>query len=272
MSAAATPPPLPCPRCGYNLHGAGAPRCPECGLAFDAADLAAGIARENRPLRLDRCDPWQPHQLLVAGVFDLLTAALRPRTILRRTALHGPRWSAPLLAALGLLAILLVHMACIALAAVVHAGVSPAAGLRHAWREWLLATLAVHGPAAIFAGVAWAFAARGAAGAARFRPGGLRLGAAGAIFYCFWAILLLSAGVVLLPQMGAVSWNAFSNAAAALVSWWLTRSALRRQNAGRRTLLGVLLLHAAALGIAQFAAQLEIAQPGLNPPLAAYFS
>lgn len=267
-SAGVTPPAVLCPRCGYNLFGVGAPRCPECGLAFDAADLAAGVARENRPLRLDRCDPWQPHQVLVAGVLDLLTAALRPRTILRRTALHGPIWTAPLLAAVGLLFIVLVHVAHVSLAAVMHAGVSPAAGLRHAWREWVAATLAVHGPAAIFVGVAWSLGARGAAA---LRAGRLRLGAAGALFYCFWAILLLSVGVAILPQMGAVSWNAFSSAAAALVSWWLCRSALRRQSAGPRTVLGALLLHAAALGVAQFSAQLEIAQPGLNPPLASYF-
>ncbi len=39
---------LRCPRCGYNLTGLTATRCPECGVAFDWAAVRAAAA--NRPV------------------------------------------------------------------------------------------------------------------------------------------------------------------------------------------------------------------------------
>lgn len=44
---------LPCPLCGYDLRGLTSGRCPECGHAFDPAELRAAQRREaDRPL------PW----------------------------------------------------------------------------------------------------------------------------------------------------------------------------------------------------------------------
>jgi hypothetical protein len=42
-------PDLPCPFCGYNLHGIASERCPECGKAIDYPSLSSTrIAWENR--------------------------------------------------------------------------------------------------------------------------------------------------------------------------------------------------------------------------------
>src|SRR4051794_27433393 len=49
MTVLADPPDLPCPHCGYNLHGIESTRCPECGKEVDRSMLTGRrIAWENR--------------------------------------------------------------------------------------------------------------------------------------------------------------------------------------------------------------------------------
>lgn len=83
---------LRCPRCGYDLRAAPAPRCSECGLTFPPEQWSTGVLREVRRTRIERADVWQPHQLLVAGLLDLLVAAFRPRVRWRTTDVRMP-WS-----------------------------------------------------------------------------------------------------------------------------------------------------------------------------------
>ena len=47
---AAAPAEIPCPMCDYNLHGLTVPRCPECGYAFDWADLLDATRRKHKYL------------------------------------------------------------------------------------------------------------------------------------------------------------------------------------------------------------------------------
>jgi len=48
------PGPWQCRRCGYALVGLPEPRCPECGMPFDAAMLPAGSVTTSNPLNSQR--------------------------------------------------------------------------------------------------------------------------------------------------------------------------------------------------------------------------
>ena len=72
--------PLPCPNCGYDLRGGSAGVCPECGGAFDAAELArsAGIPWQDRG-RLGRTRAFvRTVRLAVRHPTTLARAAVRP--------------------------------------------------------------------------------------------------------------------------------------------------------------------------------------------------
>lgn len=118
-----------CPRCTYDLRGQLDPRCPECGLTFPPAQWQAGILREHRPTRLDGVDPWQPHQVLWAGLCDLLHALAAPHWVLRRIDLEGPLWAAVLALLSGLLWLVVACTGLLAWATCRAAEVSPYAGL-----------------------------------------------------------------------------------------------------------------------------------------------
>lgn len=125
-----------CPRCGYNQRGLPQPRCPECGLAFDADAWRAGVLRDNVPSPLDRCDPWQPHQVLLLTLGDLLRGLRSPRRLLMTLDVNGSLKRAPLMLIVGSGWLYLLITLLIAGAMLVHVGVSPAAALRSAALFW----------------------------------------------------------------------------------------------------------------------------------------
>jgi hypothetical protein len=135
-----------CPRCGYNLRGLTEPRCPECGFEFDFAQLRTGLLRENVPTWLDRCDPWQPHQVLLRSLYELVQGALRPRRLLTTLDVNGPLTPAGLMLVFGVLWLWLLTAAIMAAAIMLHTGASPAtavkaAGLAFAPRTFLPAVV-----------------------------------------------------------------------------------------------------------------------------------
>lgn len=138
-----------CPRCGYNLRGLTVPRCPECGLAFEFAELESGFLRQNIPTGLDRCDPWQPHQVLLRSLAALVGGAVRVRRRLRTIDLNGPLTPAWLMLAGGTLWLWLLTTGLAAVGVAVHTGVSPAAAIKAAAWLWAPAMLAAHYAAAV---------------------------------------------------------------------------------------------------------------------------
>ncbi len=137
---------LYCPRCRYNLRGLTTPRCPECGLTFPEGQWAAGILREQIPTRLDRCDLWQPHQVLARSLYELIRGGLRPSWLLTKLDLDGRLVPAALMFVFGVAWLYLLMTALLATATCVHTGASPAAGVRSAALYWsprvLLVTIA----------------------------------------------------------------------------------------------------------------------------------
>ena len=125
-----------CPRCRYNLRGLTTPRCPECGFEFDFKDLATGLLRENIPTWLDRCDPWQPHQVLVRSLYETARGALRPRRAWTKLDVNGPLVPAWLMLIVGTLLVALLTAAIMATAIIFHTGASPAAATHAALRIW----------------------------------------------------------------------------------------------------------------------------------------
>lgn len=122
------------------------PRCPECGLAFDAAAWQRGLAWARVPTGLDRCDLWQPHQVLWHSLVALRRGALRPRRAWPLLDLDGPLAPAGLMLLCGSLWAYAPLVVLIAVATCVQTGVSPYAALLSAvlfWlpRVWVVATL-----------------------------------------------------------------------------------------------------------------------------------
>jgi hypothetical protein len=132
-----------CPRCRYNLRGLTSPRCPECGLAFSGEQWESGVLREHVPTWLDACDPWQPHQVLVRSLYELLRGALRPRWLVTKLDLNGPLVPAGLMLVVGGLWLYGIVLVLLAVAICLHTGASPAASLRFAAWYWSPRVLAV---------------------------------------------------------------------------------------------------------------------------------
>ena len=131
-----------CPRCTYNLRGLTTPRCPECGFEFSFEELEAGVLRENIPTWLDRCDLWQPHQVLSGSLYELIRGALRPRRLLAKLDVNGPLVPALLMLVCGTLWLWLLTSVIAAVAIVVHTGASPAVALTAGMLVWGLRTVA----------------------------------------------------------------------------------------------------------------------------------
>ncbi|MBL8878032.1 MAG: hypothetical protein JNG88_02840 [Phycisphaerales bacterium] len=144
---------LDCPACGYDLRGFANARCPECGSAFDINQLRAGAARVNEPTWLDAADVWQPHQLLIRSLFELIVGAARPSARLTRTSVTAPISAALVMFVLGELWITLICAALLALGIALHCDASPAACARTALVVWAPALLVVR--AALYAGLVW---------------------------------------------------------------------------------------------------------------------
>lgn len=121
---------LPCPRCRYNLRGLTEPRCPECGFSFSFAEARTGWLRDNVPSALDRCDPWQPHQLLLASLRDLVRGVGRPSRYLMHADVTASTGRALLMCICGLMWVWLATGMILAVAAATCTGASPAAALR----------------------------------------------------------------------------------------------------------------------------------------------
>lgn len=127
---------LRCPRCRYDLRGQTVPRCPECGLTFDDEQWRSGVLREHVPTALDRCDPWQPHQVLLRSLYELVRGAIRPGRLLSSLDLRGPLSSAILMFVFGSLWVYLLASILVAIAICVHGGASPAISLETALLYW----------------------------------------------------------------------------------------------------------------------------------------
>ncbi len=125
-----------CPRCDYDLRGARAPRCPECGLTFTAADWDTGLLREHVPSHVDVCDVWQPHAVLLGSLYELLRGVLRPRWVLRTLDLRGSLGRAGLTGLCGTVWLYVLAVALISVAGGLHGGASPAAALKAAALYW----------------------------------------------------------------------------------------------------------------------------------------
>jgi hypothetical protein len=127
---------LICPRCRYNLRGLTLPRCPECGLTFDDEQWRSGVLREHIPTWLDQCDPWQPHQVLVRSVYEVVHGALRPRWLLTKLDLNGPLLPAGLMLVFGTLWVYVLFTALVTVATILHTDASPYAALKSAALWW----------------------------------------------------------------------------------------------------------------------------------------
>jgi len=121
-----------CPRCQYALRGLSQPRCPECGFEFDWESYRAGRLRENLPTCLDRADPWQPHQVLICSLVELVRGMVRPWRILRKLDVNGPRWAGPAMTVCGAFWLWLFCSLALVTATVMHTDASPAAAAKNA--------------------------------------------------------------------------------------------------------------------------------------------
>ncbi len=125
-----------CPRCRYNLRGLITPRCPECGLTFSQDQWQTGFLRENIPTWLDRCDPGQPHQVLLRSLYELIRDTLRPRRLVATLDLNGPLVPAALIFTFGIGWLYILTTVLIAVATYIHTSASPFASLKSAAFFW----------------------------------------------------------------------------------------------------------------------------------------
>lgn len=258
---------LRCPRCGYNLTGLPEPRCPECGQALDAAQLAAGCLRENIATRLDRCDPWQPHQVLLASLLELLHNAVRPGRVLRRMQLDGPWWSGGLMLVGGWMWTWLLSALGLGLAIALHAGVSPGAAAKAATMWWAPAVLWACTPVSIACGAGvvlaeWVVPSRSSRRGRRLRV------------FCYWTPVVTLWGAVPTAMLALAAPEflfgtlAIGSALATIDSYVaasLARSATPNAGGGMRTLWP----HVAAAGFALVVSP-TLLPPTLEPPLWVY--
>ncbi len=146
--AAAGPAPLgadaPCGRCGYNLRGAVRGCCPECGLEFDLEEARRGFVREHLPTRLDRADPWQPHQVALACVAVIASTIAAPARTLRSLDLRPEARAAWRMLFAGLGWVFVVTAGLLATAALRSGLASPHSALAAAVAIWAPALLATY--------------------------------------------------------------------------------------------------------------------------------
>lgn len=125
-------PALRCPRCRYDLRGQLEPRCPECGLTFPPAAWAVGQLRDSRPTTLDRADLWQPHQVLIRTLYELIAGALRPRYRRAHLDLDAPVAPALVMLVVGLAWVYVLLAALVAFGESRSGVLSPWLAVRHA--------------------------------------------------------------------------------------------------------------------------------------------
>lgn len=125
-----------CPRCRYDLRGQTVPRCPECGLAFAAADFPGGLLREQLPGPLDLVDLLQPHRVLRRALGALVVGAARPSRYLRQLDFRGSRVRAAVMLLVGVGWLYALTVALFAPAIALHAVASPALAFRTAAVAW----------------------------------------------------------------------------------------------------------------------------------------
>lgn len=135
--------PLDCPGCGYDLRGFAEPRCPECGARFDIRQLQAGTARAEQTTWLDRADVWQPHQLLIRSLYELIRGLFRPTSRLRHISVHTEPPNGALMLLCAEFWIILLCAAVFAVAIATRTGASPAAAVHAAFGVWTPVLLAV---------------------------------------------------------------------------------------------------------------------------------
>ncbi|MBU0638047.1 MAG: hypothetical protein KKB50_04220 [Planctomycetes bacterium] len=188
-----------CPCCGYNLRALTTPRCPECGLTFSVAQIRSGVLRWNVPTWLDRCDPWQPHQVVLRSLWELWRGALRPGRLLRQLDLEGPLLPAVLMLVVGVGWLWVLGAALAAAAILVHTVASPAAAVRVAALVWAPRMAVVCLPPALV-GVLCAllpFVLGIPLGGWRRA---FRLGAYWVPAVCLWGVVPLGVGMLVVPD------------------------------------------------------------------------
>jgi|GEM_PF-3554673 len=125
-----------CPRCGYNLYALTVPRCPECGLTFTAEQWHSGRLCDPAPTSVDQADEWQPHQVMLGSLRDLVRATSDPRWPLAGMDPVGKPASAILALLGGILWLWLAAALPLTFAGVLHGRASPAAAAKVAMLEW----------------------------------------------------------------------------------------------------------------------------------------
>lgn len=145
---------LDCPICGYDLRGFAEPRCPECGVPFDIRQLQAGTVRVERPTWFDSADPWQPHQLLVRSLVELVRGLFRPNRRLRHVAVRADPWNGVRMLVCAECWIAFFCALVLSAAMVMRTGTSPAAAVRTAAWVWTPALFAVR--ASLYLFLVWA--------------------------------------------------------------------------------------------------------------------
>jgi hypothetical protein len=86
-----------CRKCGYDLQGQTESRCPECGLEFDSAELAAYRAKPDMPRKSPSRFGFRIATALIIGIITalLITGLLCFRATRARFTLPPATQSAP---------------------------------------------------------------------------------------------------------------------------------------------------------------------------------